>query len=180
MLPSEAQKSPQHLPGKPLILVTHEFFPHRGGIAVYAAEMAKAATKDGYEVEVWAPALPSGIEEPAWPFTVHRLAIAGDHSLRSQWRMARHLRKNREKLQTAILYIPEPGPLLALLLLQYFDRLHTSHLVLTFHGSEIQRLSARRFLSWSTKHLLMKTARIGVVSEFAGELLRKHFPDSAS
>ncbi|WP_438479584.1 glycosyltransferase family 4 protein [Oleiharenicola lentus] len=164
---------------KPLILVTHEFFPHRGGIAVYAAEMAKAAQACGHDVEVWAPALPPGVVEPAWSFRIKRLPLSGDHSLQSQWRMARHLRKNRTRLQEAILYIPEPGPLLALLLLQFFDRLHISSLVITFHGSEIQRLSARRFLRWSTKHILHKAARIGVVSKFAGSLLEKHFPDSA-
>ena len=32
------KKPTQH--NEPLILVTHEFFPHRGGIAVYATEMA--------------------------------------------------------------------------------------------------------------------------------------------
>ena len=74
-----------------LILVTHEFFPHRGGIAVYAAEMGRAAAEMGYTVEVWAPALPAGIPEPAWPFQVRRLRLAGDHSLLSQWRMAREL-----------------------------------------------------------------------------------------
>lgn len=162
----------------PFILVTHEFFPHRGGIAVYAAEMAKAAHQAGYAVEVWAPALPAGVAEPTWPFAVKRLPIAGDHSLKSQWRMAKHLRHHRDLLAEAILYIPEPGPLLALLLLQFFERLHTVGLVLTFHGSEIQRLSSRRLLRWSTKHLLLRTTRIGVVSKFAGELLVRKFPDA--
>ena len=74
---------------RPLVLVTHEFFPHRGGIAIYAAEMARAAQELGYEVEVWAPALPKGVPEPSWPFPVQRLPLAGDHSLFSQWRMAR-------------------------------------------------------------------------------------------
>ncbi len=178
-MPPPADKSLPARRKRPLILVTHEFFPHRGGIAVYAAEMAKAACAEGYAVEVWAPALPVDATEPDWPFQVHRLNLAGDHSLESQWRMAQHLRKNLPRLPESILYIPEPGPLLALLLLQFFEHVHTAGLVITFHGSEIQRLSARRFLRWSTKHLLLRTARIGVVSEFAGQLLAKHFPVSA-
>jgi phosphatidylinositol alpha-1,6-mannosyltransferase len=173
--PDETEQS-LPLGSKPLILVTHEFFPHRGGIAVYAAEMARAAHESGYDVEVWAPALPPGTSEAAWPFKVLRLPIAGDHSLQSQWRMALHLRNRRDQLQHAILYIPEPGPLLALLLLQFFERLHTAGLVITFHGSEIQRLASRRALHWSTKHLLPKAHRIGVVSHFAEQLLLKHFP----
>jgi phosphatidyl-myo-inositol dimannoside synthase len=160
----------------PLILVTHEFFPHRGGIAVYAAEMARAAEEMGYAVEVWAPALPPGMTEPPWPFQVRRLSLAGDHSLRSQWRMARELLAHADRLNNATLYIPEPGPLLAMLLLQYFDSIRAARLMLTFHGSEIQRLGSRRLLRWSTNHLLAKADRISVVSEYARHLLERHFP----
>lgn len=163
-----------------LVLVTHEFFPHRGGIAVYAAEMGRAATELGYAVEVWAPALPPGIPEAAWPFPVRRLPLAGNHSLLSQWRMARELSIHAERLQNATLYVPEPGPLLAMLMLQYFDRLRPARLMLTFHGSEIYRLASRRLLRWSTNHLLEKTTRISVVSDYARHLFQRHFPAAAA
>jgi phosphatidylinositol alpha-1,6-mannosyltransferase len=160
----------------PLILVTHEYYPHRGGIAVYSAEMARAAQELNYRVEVWAPALPAGRAEPAWPFTVRRLSISGDHGLRSQWNMAREMIAHADRLNNATVYIPEPGPLLALLLLQYFDTIRPSRLMLTFHGSEIQRLASRRLLRWSTNHLLAKATRISVVSEYARQLLQQNFP----
>lgn len=162
-----------------LILVTHEYHPHRGGIAVYAAEMARAAHELNYRVEVWAPALPAGVAEPAWPFQVRRLPLSGDHSLRSQWCMARELIAHADRLNDATLYIPEPGPLLAMLLLQYFDTIRPARLMLTFHGSEIQRLASRRLLRWSSNHLLAKTTRISVVSEYARQLLQTHFPKAA-
>ena len=167
-------------PASPLVLVTHEFFPHRGGIAVYAAEMARAAKSLGYEVEVWAPALPPGVKEPAWPFPVRRLPLAGDHGLLSQWRMARQLLAQRDRLREATLYIPEPGPLLAMLLLQYFDTLQPNRLLLTLHGSEIHRLASRRLLRWSTTHLLQKTTRVSVVSAFARDLFIRYFPESTA
>ena len=169
-----------HRPARPLVLVTHEFYPHRGGIAVYAAEMAQAAQELGYDVEVWAPALPADTPEAVWPFPVRRLALAGDHSLLSQWRMARQLMTQRDRLRGATLYIPEPGPLLAMLLLQYFDALRSAQLVLTFHGSEIQRLASRRLLRWSTNHLLHKAAHVSVVSAYARDLLKKNFPEAAA
>jgi glycosyltransferase involved in cell wall biosynthesis len=162
-----------------LVLITHEFYPHRGGIAVYAAEMARAAQHLGYDVEVWAPALPAGVADAAWPFLVRRLPLAGDHGLLSQWRMVRELLAQRDRLRSATLYIPEPGPLLAMLLLQYFDALRPARLLLTFHGSEIQRLAARWPLRWSTTHLLRKAARISVVSAFARDLLQQYFPAAA-
>lgn len=166
-------------PTRHLVLVTHEFYPHRGGIAVYAAEMARAAQEMGYQVEVWAPALPAGVQEQSWPFRVHRLAMAGDHGLVSQWRVARQLMAQSDLLRSATLYIPEPGPLLAMLLLQYFDTLQPAQLVLTFHGSEIQRLGSRQLLRWSTTHLLRKATRVSVVSAYARDLLERHFPSAA-
>lgn len=172
--------SPSYQPSRHLVLVTHEFHPHRGGIAVYAAEMARAAQQLGYEVEVWAPALPLGATDPAWPFTVRRLPLAGDHSLLSQWRMARELMEHRDRLQAATLYIPEPGPLLAMLLLQYFDSLRPARLMLTFHGSEIQRLASRWLLRWSTSHLLRQATRISVVSTYARNLLQQKFSEAAA
>ena len=167
---------------QPLVVVTHEFFPHHGGIAIYTAEMAKAAQALGYEVEVWAPALPPGVAEIKWPFVVRRLPLTGDHSLLSQWRMARQLMAQRSHLRAATLYIPEPGPLLAMLLLQYinFNTLKPARLVLTFHGSEIQRLASRRLLRWSTNHLLKKVTRVSVVSSFARDLFVRNFPMSAA
>lgn len=170
---------PTGQPNHHLVLVTHEFPPHRGGIAVYAAEMARAAQQLGYVVEVWAPALPAGQTDVLWPFHVRRLPLTGNHSLRSQWRMARELLANRDRLCAATLYIPEPGPFLAMLLLQYFQLLRPARLLLTFHGSEIQRLASRWPLSWSTAHLLRKAARISVVSTYAGQLLQKHFSEAA-
>lgn len=157
-------------------MVTHEFFPHRGGIAVYAAEMAKAAQELGYAVEVWAPALPTGVSEPTWPFRVRRLPLAADHSLRSQWRMARHLRSQREALRHATLYIAEPGPLLAMLVLQFLSPLQPGRLVVTLYGSEIHRLASRGLLHWSTCRLFDKSTHISLISRHGQELFARYFP----
>jgi phosphatidylinositol alpha-1,6-mannosyltransferase len=66
-----------------------------------------------------------------------------------------------------------------MLLLQYFDTLKPANLMLTFHGSEIQRLASRWLLRWSTSHLLQKASRISVVSRFARDLLQRSFPEAA-
>ena len=67
-----------------------------------------------------------------------------------------------------------------MLLLQYFDTLRPAQLLLTFHGSEIQRLASRWPLRWSTSHLLQKATRISVVSTFARDLLQQNFPEAAN
>ncbi|MBI3886883.1 MAG: glycosyltransferase family 4 protein [Opitutae bacterium] len=164
-----------------LVLVTHEFFPHRGGIAVFAAEMARAASRLGHGVEVWAPGrAAAGADEPAWPFAVKRLPMSGDHGLLSQWRMARELLAHRARLRHATLYIPEPGPLLSMLFLQYFKLLQPARLVLTLHGSEILRLASRPLTRWSTNRMFARADRISVVSRFARELMADRFPAHSS
>ena len=163
-------------PSLRLITVTHEFYPHKGGIAVYTAEMAAAAAGLGYAVEVWAPALPPGVAEPAWPFQIHRLPINGSHSLLNQGRMAWAIHRERLRCRDAVLYVPEPGPLLALLLLQYFDTLPPGRLVLTLHGSEIRKLALHTFTRWSVRRVFDRANRISVVSRYAEKLLFDLFP----
>lgn len=163
-----------------LVLVTHEFFPHRGGIAVFAAEVARAASELGYKVEVWAPSHKCATPEPAWPFAMVRLPMSGNHGLASQWRMARELLSHRGRLKNAILYIPEPGPLLSMLFLQYFKALRPARLVLTLHGSEILRLASRPLTRWSSNRMFARADRISVVSRFAQDLMREKFPAHAA
>lgn len=168
-------------PVQRIVVVTHEFHPHRGGIAVFTAEMAAALARAGWETEVWAPALKSGDPaEPAWPFAVHRLNIDGTHSLRNQWRMARHILAHRDHWDDAILYVPEPGPLLSMFLLQFFDTLPPGRLVITLHGSEILRLAMRPLTRWSARRLFSRADRISVVSRYAERLLVDLFPNTAS
>ncbi len=167
-------------PTKRLIAVTHEFYPHGGGIAVYTAEMAAAAARAGWETEVWAPALANGTIEPDWPFTVRRLSIDSSHGLTNQWRMARYLLAHRDQWQDAILYVSEPGPLLSMLLLQFFDILPPARLHITLHGSEILRLAMRPLTRWSARRLFARADRISVVSRYAERLLVDLFPNTAN
>ena len=162
-----------------IIAVTHEFFPHRGGIAVYTAEMTAGAARLGWPVEVWAPRLPAGVTEPTWPYSVQRLAIDGSHSLWNQWRMARYLLAHRDSWQNALLYVPEPGPMLSMFLLQFFDILPPARLHLTLHGSEILRLAMRPLARASARRLFDRADRISVVSRYAERLLVDLFPNTA-
>lgn len=166
-------------PPQRIVALTHEFHPHRGGIAVFTAEMAAAAARLGHDVEVWAPALPPGQTEPAWPFRVQRLPMDGSHGLRDQWRMARHIFAHREQWRDAILYVPEPGPLLSMLTLQFFDVLPPGRLTITLHGSEILRLALRPLTRASARRLFARADSISVVSRYAGRLLVDLFPNTA-
>lgn len=162
-----------------IVALTHEFYPHRGGIAVFTAEIAAAAARLGHDVEVWAPALRGAEAEPGWPFVVQRLNIRGTQNLADQWRMARHIFAHREQWRDAILYVSEPGPLLSMLTLQFFDVLPPGKLIITLHGSEILRLAMRPLTRASAHRLFTRADRISVVSRYAGRLLVDLFPNTA-
>ena len=76
--------------GGPVFLITHEFYPVRGGIATFAEEIAKASAGLGYDVEVWAPSAPPQAEKK-WPFRLRRLPLKGTHDLWCQLRLALQL-----------------------------------------------------------------------------------------
>lgn len=166
----------------PLLILTHEFFPKRGGIATFTEEMAKAAQKLGYEVEVWAPLveLETAEPQPNWPFKVRWIALKGTHSLTCQFKMARQIIRERQRIRQSIVYLPEPGPVLAMSYLHIFKAFRPLRLLVTFHGSEILRFSSRPIRRFLIDHLIKRASRITTPSLFSNKLLCQHFPSSQS
>src|SRR5579871_2620846 len=103
----------------PLFLITHEFYPVSGGIATFAEEIARASAGLGFDVEVWAQSAPPGAEKN-WPFRMRRLPLKGTHDLACQLYLAKELVSRRRQLRHATVYLPEPGPMLTMMLLQFF------------------------------------------------------------
>src|SRR5471030_982113 len=91
-----------------VFLITHEFYPVRGGIATFTEEIARATAKLGYDVEVWAQSAPPAAEKSDWPFRLRRLPLKGSHDLWCQVRLARELIRHRRHLRHATVYLPEP------------------------------------------------------------------------
>ena len=131
----------------PVFLITHEFYPVRGGIATFAEEIAKASAGLGYDVEVWAPSAPPQAEKK-WPFRLRRMPLKGTHDLWCQFRLACQLVRTRRQLRHAIVYLPEPGPMMTMMLLQFFHAFRPRRLVLTFHGSEILKFTRSPLRTW--------------------------------
>ncbi len=162
---------------QPVFLITHEFFPKRGGIATFTEEIAKASASLGYDVEVWAQSAPPAVEKN-WPFRLRRLPLKGTHDLICQLRLAWQLVRERRRLRYATVYLPEPGPMLAMMLLQFFRAFRPQRLVLTFHGSEILRFARNPFTRWHTRRLIRCATRISTLSLYTQDLLCTHFPEA--
>lgn len=158
-------------------LITHEFFPKRGGIATFTEEMAKASAQLGLDVEVWAQEAPPNRRE-SWPFRVHRMPLKGTHDLSCQLRLAFQMIRRRRELRHATVYLPEPGPMLTLMLLQRFHAFRPKHLVLTFHGSEVLKFHRNRFIRPFARRLIRYAKRISVLSGYTRDLLKIHFPEA--
>src|ERR1035437_2165784 len=126
-----------------IFLITHEFYPVRGGIATFTEEIARATANLGYNVEVWAQSAPRNAEKADWPFRLRRLPLKGTHDLLCQVRLANELIRHRRNLRHATVYLPEPGPMMTMMLLQFFQAFRPRRLGLTFHGSEILKFAQR-------------------------------------
>ena len=162
----------------PLCLLTHEFFPQRGGIATFAEEMARAAARSGHAVEVWAPQ--SEESKPDWPFPVRRLSVAGTHNWGCQVRLARELLRERRRLRQSTVYLAEPGPMLVWMLLQFAGALRPRRLVLTLHGSEVLRFAHHRWRRGLAARLFVRADRVSTLTDYSADLVRRHFPSVAA
>lgn len=160
---------------KRIYLITHEFYPKHGGIATFAEEIARAATTLGHDVEVWAQAA-SSAREKQWPFRIHRLPIKGTHDLACRARLALEMILRRRHLRNAIVYMPEPGPVLTMMSLQYIKTFRPKQLFLTFHGSEILRFHANPRHRMLLNDLIEKATRISTLTDYTRELLCNCFP----
>lgn len=168
----------------PIFLITHEFYPRRGGIATFSEEIARASVQLGYDLEVWAQSRSSKqesqIDEKDWPFRLRRLPLKGTHDLRCQLTLAGELIRHRRRLRHAIVYLPEPGPMLTMMLLQFFHTFCPARLVLTFHGSEILKFARSPWRRQLAGRLIRHATRVTTLTNYTQELLLSHFPEAAT
>lgn len=162
---------------RPVVVITHEFFPKRGGIATFTEEIARAGAALGHPIEIWAQQAP-GVAEKPWPFRIVRMPLEGTHNFTCRLKLAVRLIRERRRLRHAIVYLPEPGPMLALMMLLPFKAFLPRHIVLTFHGSEILRFHADPVTRALTRRLLRHATRVSTLTHYTRKLLCDRFPEA--
>lgn len=160
-----------------VFLITHEFYPKRGGIATFTEEIAKASVGLGFDVEVWAQSAPAN-QEKEWPFRLRRLPVKGTHDLACQMGLAMQLIRQRRRLRYATVYLPEPGPMLAMMMLQFSKSFRPHRLVLTFHGSEILKFHRNPVTRKLGRRLITRATRISTLTNYTQNLLCSRFPEA--
>lgn len=162
---------------RPICLLSNEFFPHRGGIAIYSEEVARAAADLGCYVEVWGPDREEAVSR-SWPFRFRPIRFAGTQGMTCQLKLAMNLIDQRRHLRRSIVHLADPGAMLSMTYLHHFKAFRPAEIVLTFHGSEIIRFGENPALRKLIAPLVRRATRITTVSNYSRGLLERHFPDS--
>ena len=163
------------------MLLTHEFFPARGGAGVYVQELACAAGRLGYEVRVLAP------EHPRWKelnLPVDLEALGHASPLKDWWYFPAttfYFLANRKRIESQVLHLCQQGPLRIMLLLRLLGLVRPYRLIITLHGSELLQLSTSRVGGrWLLGKLLDRADRVTVLSQWVRSKLLHHYPGVAS
>jgi len=141
-------------------------------------EIARASTSLGYDVEVWAQSAPAA-EEKGWPFRLRRLPLKAVMISGVRSGSPAKLIRNRRQLRHATVYLPEPGPMMTMMLLQFFHAFRPRRFVLTFHGSEILKFAGSPFRRLLARQLIRRATRVSTLTNYTQELLLTHFPEAA-
>ena len=167
-----------HLPRSPICLLSNEFHPHRGGIAVYSEELARAASSLGHFVEVWAPDHPEAVGR-SWPFRYRPIRFEGTQNITCQLKLALSLIDQRRHLRRSIVHLADPGAMLAMTYLHPFRTFRPKATLLTFYGSEILKFHSLATTRMLIRSLVRRAHRIIAISEFTKSLLERYFPGCA-
>lgn len=168
-------KTPRSTPRK-LLLVTHEYGPYIGGIATYARELARAASEQGYHVEVFCPSYgtATGRQQESSTLAVTRfpgeIFWATRDLLRLAWRLRAKLAEGYD-----IVHGVEMGAQMALQLLARTVGLPRPFF-LSVHGTEVLLYQKRRY-RWLMRDVFRRAAHTIAGSQFTASLVRRFDPD---
>lgn len=146
------------------VIITHEFFPFRGGVATYCLELAAAAAG---EVEVWASGSNPG--EGEFDYIVQWLEAGTRLHPLDLIRFARRLRSKKNELRESKIVLASVGAMMGWMLA---GRMKVKKLTLVFHGSEILKFARWPWRGMS-RTLVKGADRVVCVSKAVAGLMRK-------
>ena len=162
-----------------IIIFTHEFFPKKGGISIFIQEVASSLHEMGRHVTIFAP-YHEKMDQEKFSYDLRPMEYKGTQGWASRIKCGYHLIKNRNLIKNSILYLPEPGPIRTLMVLQLLPLLTPKKLIMTLHGSEINQLKATSYRRYLFTKLANNCECISVLSRYTQQLLHKNFPNTQS
>ncbi len=167
-------------PGR-CVLLTHEFAPFRGGVATYVQEMAWAAERAGWPVEVWTvdyrrrdvPGRErSVLSDSRLPFPVVRFASNGRLTPGGLLTLAWGICRRRLALRGRRVILLSVGAQMAFFLLGAPGVVSAERVTCFFHGSEMLRFRRNPFWRWLARRFYARAAGFAVNSFHVEHLLR--------
>ena len=160
------------------MIVTHEFFPFRGGAATYSEELAAALHRAGRSVEVWAPDYAGRRVNDGLAFPVVRLRAGGSLRFGHMVQFARQLAARRAQLERGTVLLTSVGAHLAFMILGTLGRVRCRRVFSVLHGSEVLRFQRNPLWRFCARRFFPQVEQVFTVSEFSKSLIDQSFLSS--
>lgn len=165
------------------MLVSHEYAPFRGGVAIYVQEIASAAREAGYAVEVWTVNYRHRLDErqqrerdtldSGRTFPVVRLPSNGRLTPGGLLRLAWGLSRQRQRLRAGPVMLMSVGAQMVFFVLELLGIVPARRVTVFFHGSELLRFGRSRVWSGLARRFYARTAGFGVPTRPIERLARE-------
>src|ERR1041385_5215670 len=158
-----------------IVIVTHEFFPFRGGVATYSEELATALRRAGQPVEVLAADYDGRGVKDEFAFPVVRLRAGGSLRVGHLIQFARELAARRTQLEKGTVILTSVGAHLAFMILGTLGCLRWRRILSVLHGSEVLRFQGNLLWRFCARRFFPSVERVFTVSEFSKLLIEGSF-----
>ncbi len=167
----------------PLVLVTHEYAPFRGGVAIYVQEIASAAWGVGFPVEVWTVDYQGRLDprekqerdvmDSSQEFPVVRFRANGRLTPGGLLRFAWGIYRKRKQLREGPVVLMSVGAQMVFFVLDWLGIVSARRVTVFFHGSELLRFGRSRVWGALARRFYARAAGFGTVTTLIERLARE-------
>ncbi len=158
-----------------LILLTHEFSPFRGGVAVYCEELAAALHRAGRHVTVWCGGRPPGQPREDFGFPVARLYSGNGLRAEAITSFTRQILQRRTELEGADVLLASVGAHWAFMTAAALRPVNCRTITSLFHGSEVLKFERSPFWRFLAGRFYRRVDHVLAVSNFTRSLIEQSF-----
>ncbi len=167
----------------PLVLVTHEYAPFRGGVAIYVQEIASAAWQAGETVEVWTvdyrrrldgqQTLQRDALDSSQTFPVVRLRSTGRLTPGGLLTFAWGILRRRRRLETSPVVLMSVGAQMVFFMLGALGIAPARRVTVFLYGSELLRFGRSRVWRGLARRFYARAAGFAVLTRPIERLARE-------